>query len=199
MRAHPRVCGENHAQDPRDGVLLGSSPRVRGKRAPLPSHPKPARLIPARAGKTWAAGTRSLPGWAHPRACGENTGKAESPNGPSLSSPRVRGKHRGGHQRHVGGGLIRACGENIPGAGIPPGLVGSSPRVRGKRETAGESDCGAGLIPVCAGKTMPCRTSRRTSRAHPRVCGENRPVPSRPGKSGGSSPRVRGKPCPGPA
>ena len=50
------------------------------------------------------------------------------------------------------------------------------------------------LIPACAGKT-PWRTrSPPSSRAHPRVCGENIPRPPRSIRSRGSSPRVRGKP-----
>ena len=50
--AHPRACGEN--QTPEVGVLqdIGSSPRVRGKRARVGVRAALRGLIPARAGKT---------------------------------------------------------------------------------------------------------------------------------------------------
>ena len=49
------------------------------------------------------------------------------------------------------------------------------------------------LIPACAGKTPPPRLSGYWVGAHPRVCGENRPVNIRLVEQVGSSPRVRGK------
>ena len=50
-----------------------------------------------------------------------------------------------------------------------------------------------GLIPACAGKTYSLVVMMWTSRAHPRVCGENRTATPRASKADGSSPRVRGK------
>ena len=51
-RAHPRVCGENAAHVARLGRLVGSSPRVRGKRTPPRPKDPSEGLIPACAGKT---------------------------------------------------------------------------------------------------------------------------------------------------
>ena len=50
--AHPRVCGENAAENSDKDVVTGSSPRVRGKLAVLPEQLDRPGLIPACAGKT---------------------------------------------------------------------------------------------------------------------------------------------------
>ena len=50
--AHPRVCGENNANVDPLTALVGSSPRVRGKRRIHVREPQGVRLIPACAGKT---------------------------------------------------------------------------------------------------------------------------------------------------
>ena len=132
-RAHPRACGENCIAFLMFTAPLGSSPRVRGKRVPGHPHLAPARLIPARAGKTTWATRGSSRRWAHPRAYGENGGaRADGPHEPG-SSPRVRGKrprglaHRdscgliparagktaeSGWARSCGSAHPRACGEN---------------------------------------------------------------------------------------
>ena len=70
--AHPRACGENPAVAVDGALTVGSSPRVRGKRAPHARRVGPRRLIPARAGKTTGGGTGAARRRAHPRACGEN-------------------------------------------------------------------------------------------------------------------------------
>ena len=152
-RAHPRVCGENPNARSYSARLMGSSPRVRGKRGRRQGHRRPGGLIPACAGKTALLRMAFDSPWAHPRVCGEN--------------------HRRSARNGVAGG--------------------SSPRVRGKPIHVTELTLCRGLIPACAGKTKSERRSPPTSRAHPRVCGENsmyrQPAWSQPG----SSPRVRGK------
>ena len=71
--AHPRSRGENPIEPLNEEAEAGSSPLTRGK--PPPGSPRPhlPGLIPAHAGKTWAA-IKSY-GWdgAHPRSRGENT------------------------------------------------------------------------------------------------------------------------------
>ena len=70
--AHPRVCGENEDVFPAGFLLVGSSPRVRGKPRRLRTSRARGGLIPACAGKTqmtfWDRSVRR----AHPRVCGEN-------------------------------------------------------------------------------------------------------------------------------
>ena len=72
-RAHPRACGENMSCCAACGTLVGSSPRVRGKRE-------------SRGGRLGGA-------VAHPRACGENGFHELGDDWEQGSSPRVRGKH----------------------------------------------------------------------------------------------------------
>ena len=71
--------------------------------------------------------------------------------------------------------------------------MGSSPRVRGKLIHATSARRNPGLIPACAGKTTRRLWEHLQVRAHPRVCGENRPPDALYSKLAGSSPRVRGK------
>ena len=170
----------------------GSSPRVRGKR--------------------WAR-TSNVPGRrAHPRVCGENVEAAIASYQRAGSSPRVRGK-RSGLQRHLAqrrliparagkttGGRPpsgapwahpRVCGENFVRPADGSGGHGSSPRVRGKHGALRlHRDR---LIPACAGKTVVATEACPSSRAHPRVCGENLTMGMYRLRPPGSSPRVRGK------
>ena len=91
-RAHPRVCGENSSDRSRQSLVLGSSPRVRGKRYEPEGGLVRTGLIPACAGKTAATADRFRCRGAHPRVCGENSIIATAMRQLSGSSPRVRGK-----------------------------------------------------------------------------------------------------------
>ena len=92
---HPRACGANTDND--DGTIrvIGSSPRVRGKRYRRICARPMRRIIPARAGQT----LQSLPAPSacadHPRACGANLAVHAGANVKAGSSPRVRGKRYG--------------------------------------------------------------------------------------------------------
>ena len=87
----------------------------------------------------------------------------------------------------------RVCGENDEDMKQKLYDQGSSPRVRGKLFRRGLFVRRRGLIPACAGKTGNYRPYPHPRVAHPRVCGENRVVPTTEISSFGSSPRVRGK------
>ena len=196
------------------GGREGSSPRVRGKLPGGLRRGRRRRLIPACAGKTSPPSARWAKPRAHPRVCGENTSSHAVPSEVAGSSPRVRGKHHPRAPRHRRPRLIpacagktvrvlavrsaaeahpRVCGENLLLLSRIARPAGSSPRVRGKQSGGVLSHGGLRLIPACAGKTPMSPLSRRTARAHPRVCGENwaglRPTILLMG----SSPRVRGK------
>ena len=71
--------------------------------------------------------------------------------------------------------------------------AGSSPRVRGKLPAHELNAAGQRLIPACAGKTAFTTSRWSSSRAHPRVCGENSRLARDIDIPLGSSPRVRGK------
>ena len=150
----------------------------------------------------------------HPRACGENSGKARDRCRTWGSSPRVRGKlteivvssqeeriipARAGKTCPAPGGGARArdhpraCGENsarLSSALVPPG---SSPRVRGKRPPLHQPTRSPRIIPARAGKTTPPPPRRSGRPDHPRACGENLLEAARKVFPEGSSPRVRGK------
>ena len=195
-------------------MLVGSSPRVRGKRGPSPHPHHPHRLIPACAGKTGAESSPTPPPSAHPRVCGENSSLWSRSYASTGSSPRVRGKRGGAPGVLVLRGLIpacagktapssstpaatsahpRVCGENLDGVLDGGPTSGSSPRVRGKQSRGAPCRRATGLIPACAGKTQQAAAECQVWPAHPRVCGENAHQDRPPQPPAGSSPRVRGK------
>ena len=213
-RAHPRVCGENGLVHAPRSDLPGSSPRVRGKPASARSWVDKNGLIPACAGKTSTPDFSEIEDWAHPRVCGENKTYTGSLRGKRGSSPRVRGKHscpsRGPRAKRLipacaGKTLLRVagldsrpahprvCGENIRARSPNTMFAGSSPRVRGKQRDFWTQNALTGLIPACAGKTGRLGKPSRSTRAHPRVCGENLALGQVHDLHRGSSPRVRGK------
>ena len=154
--------------------MVGSSPRVRGKRASLARIPAPIRLIPACTGKTNPTDNRNRASRAHPRVCGENFfGPGIWPM-PVGSSPRMRGKQSKRPCMIQTVGLIpahagktswfrsrqahrpahpRACGENRSRRGGRGCSRGSSPRMRGKLAGRGRIRRPGRLIPAHAGKT----------------------------------------------
>ena len=213
-RAHPRVCGENISLPSPNLFAVGSSPRVRGKLLVKMLRTDRARLIPACAGKTRPTRAFTTAHRAHPRVCGENLPSPETLAQTTGSSPRVRGKRCYSGLTHFSERLIpacagktwnstrgkvtrrahpRVCGENRGDAVGSVTVTGSSPRVRGKHISGHRRPRLPRLIPACAGKTAKSNTSAGTSRAHPRVCGENRRRRCLMRSLLGSSPRVRGK------
>ena len=214
FRAHPRSRGENLPCRPTRGCGRGSSPLTRGKRPVRCDGRTPAGLIPAHAGKTPAALTRSCRRRAHPRSRGENLVATAAVDAVCGSSPLTRGKHLGSCRCSRGVGLIpahagktsgcachhvrswahpRSRGENMAMASSSSTMRGSSPLTRGKRGSSrGPSSC-PGLIPAHAGKTLRSRLSTSSHRAHPRSRGENPPAVGLRPPPEGSSPLTRGK------
>ena len=171
-------------------------------------------LIPARAGKTDGHRGRPPPSPAHPRAGGENSGRAVRFWSCRGSSPRGRGKpasHRATREIH---GLIparagktrarrtlmimyrahpRAGGENFHAQMTGAIPWGSSPRGRGKHRAHDSHGARGRLIPARAGKTVSRISCRRSTAAHPRAGGENEAAIQAGADTAGSSPRGRGK------
>ena len=175
-------------------ILLGSSPRGRGKRR----HAMPTRiahrLIPAWAGKTACRLGCEHAETAHPRVGGENSVAALSSAKFVGSSPRGRGKRRFDRLPARSIRLIPAwAGKTFPGHATPPsasahprvggenisaGVLarrkqGSSPRGRGKLRDGPCHVVHTRLIPAWAGKTACVTDVTRARWAHPRVGGEN--------------------------
>ena len=214
-RVHPRACRENFVGRGLTGRYCGSSPHVRGKRAPRGLGLPGFRLIPACAGKTFSAQEFGPCQSAHPRVCGENWPARVSVSLAKGSSSRVRGKLTGELIHRRSAGLIPACagktnriaslvsnlpahprvyGENGIRRGKPTSPPGSSPRVRGKGLDGLQVDAADGPIPACAGKTSASRPRTARLPAHPRMCGENDEFANIGAIPSGSSPHVRGKP-----
>ena len=89
---HPRACGANPVLFSIEGIIVGSSPRVRGKRVVPERVNEIVRIIPARAGQTCTPALRPRRRPDHPRACGANFGHPSADGVAVGSSPRVRGK-----------------------------------------------------------------------------------------------------------
>ena len=195
-------------------VLLGSSPRGRGKLLCQSLECSAEGLIPAWAGKTLELAARVGQGQAHPRVGGENGPGIPSISRPPGSSPRGRGKPCCPLPGSTWAGLIpawagktcrfhrqamharahpRVGGENLRTKDRPANHRGSSPRGRGKRRKNQFSLPSPGLIPAWAGKTTGRLVRRLGGQAHPRVGGENSFADGFDGSSVGSSPRGRGK------
>ena len=195
----------------------GSSPLTRGKLRRRNVRARPARLIPAHAGKTVALRYRRTRLPAHPRSRGENVVADTKKFSRAGSSPLTRGKHRLADRLQDRERLIpahagktarpqsrsrapaahpRSRGENSfrrDSAGIKGG---SSPLTRGKPPRVRRAGGQQRLIPAHAGKTRCDRRRGRSYGAHPRSRGENSFAKPLKARENGSSPLTRGKPRP---
>ena len=171
---HPRACGENRKQPPRNFSQRGSPPRMRGKQKASALDYMPVGITPAHAGKTSRAAARQRFAEDHPRACGENRGEEKLCKLGTGSPPRMRGKLQskskgrmthGITPAHAGKTCIcvsarfrprdhpRACGENVRRHIKPEKKRGSPPRMRGKLECGHYDAHTLGITPAHAGKT----------------------------------------------
>ena len=211
---HPRSCGANADQRMAVDDMNGSSPLVRGQ----PNHRQNTRwhyrIIPARAGPTWAATRRPRPSSDHPRSCGANDAALAVIGCVGGSSPLVRGQLESAITEISQTRIIparagptlrrtwrvsartdhpRSCGANQVNIRPFEPVAGSSPLVRGQPDSS-PTRYGVGrIIPARAGPT-PSRTGWPRSWAdHPRSCGANIVVVRELQCSSGSSPLVRGQ------
>ena len=92
--------------------MRGSSPRVRGTRAPEERISRLVRFIPACAGNACKRGGDNGSSPVHPRVCGERSAMRLRTRLPHGSSPRVRGTLH--YQNHciVNSRFIPACAGN---------------------------------------------------------------------------------------
>ena len=191
---HPRVCGENRIMICVGLRKPGTSPRMRGKRAPKNQPHAAKRNIPAYAGKTGNTTKITSRHQEHPRVCGENATDHGPPWIADGTSPRMRGKRsftllssegsrnipayagktsKGSFSPSAASEHPRVCGENNGGGYTKVRPGGTSPRMRGKQLRIHSAKKRARNIPAYAGKTTaPASTSRKLLE-HPRVCGEN--------------------------
>ena len=213
---HPHACGENGPAAVHRALVLGTSPRVWGKRRLDVVEAVGVRNIPTRVGKTH--GLREwTPRWSeHPHACGENLGCGLLRADALGTSPRVWGKPEDVHVQELVARNIptrvgktrparwwesprtehpHACGENL--RPCPPRLCGygTSPRVWGKRNQRRGNTEEERNIPTRVGKTLTNAMRARCTPEHPHACGENLTCADKFYQEVGTSPRVWGKQC----
>ena len=211
---HPRACGGNGEGSPLVLLVLGASPRLRGKPSRSGEDGSGWGCIPAPAGETGEFSEPPPLDRVHPRACGGNVDRPPRPGCLSGASPRLRGKPllpvallpvarcipapAGETRLERGSGRLqpvhpRACGGNRRTVRRRLIRWGASPRLRGKRRRGGRSPAPRGCIPAPAGETSRSRGTAGGGAVHPRACGGNRGAAlDRAGRSG-ASPRLRGK------
>jgi len=210
---HPRTCGEQPTWVKSSGLVIGSSPHVRGTDCISGVGRITRRFIPARAGNS---ATRSIvisPSPVHPRTCGEQ-GKATAPSRSSSgSSPHVRGTakrcilsldvprfiparagNRLSHALPPTSTAVhpRTCGEQSQTASSSCSSSGSSPHVRGTGFALRGNLVFSRFIPARAGNRRRRPSSPCTRTVHPRTCGEQSPADLLGNLPFGSSPHVRG-------
>ncbi len=111
---HPRGCGEHPVQLGKTSRVEGSSPRMRGARRASVLQRHGRGIIPADAGSTRPASSRSPSARDHPRGCGEHRDGAERVSADDGSSPRMRGAPRCRRRHHRGSGIIPADAGSTP-------------------------------------------------------------------------------------
>ena len=170
---HPRACGEQSRVAYPLSTIQGSSPRVRGAVITLLGMSLNNGIIPARAGSSFLVRCHYCSLRDHPRACGEQRPSRLPIMASSGSSPRVRGAGPlSSLALPPGWDHPRACGEQAFDGNLGYQPSGSSPRVRGAAWYGDVNDLPVGIIPARAGSRACTRTATRSSRDHPRACGE---------------------------
>ena len=210
---HPRACGELGGHRRHRVARPGSSPRMRGTRAPPGQPQPPPRIIPAHAGNSLVRLVMLNLLADHPRACGELDSKPLNLCKSVGSSPRMRGTPAAAVgivwgiriiPAHAGNSLAplrtdrtgsdhpRACGELRRLWTRVRGTYGSSPRMRGTHvEARGVFGVGR-IIPAHAGNSIQGFGERSCGSDHPRACGELLLSRCPVAHLIGSSPRMRG-------
>ena len=152
--------------------VRGSPPRVRGT-ANRGGHDRGAGWItPACAGNSFFPPAPPIPAWITP-ACAGNRPRLQQAVLLRRDHPRV-------------------CGEQSPISMAFCVGMGSPPRVRGTVGPAGKQVLRPGITPACAGNSLSVMLPPPALGDHPRVCGEQLPLPPSPLPNAGSPPRVRG-------
>ena len=135
VKDHPRGCGENGITAPALVFVVGSPPRMRGKRHTTLLYRSFDGITPADAGKTFVNSFILLILWDHPRGCGENTFYKKGTCHIKGSPPRMRGKHlhRRDDVRYTritpadAGKTVTRCNDKVPISDHPRGCGENPP------------------------------------------------------------------------
>ncbi len=211
------MCGEHTEGNHERLRERGSSPHVRGTPSLSRISMIPPGIIPACAGNTSHFHNSNSFNGDHPRMCGEHSTIIDKRNSALGSSPHVRGTQRIDAREIQSCGIIpacagntwsmlccqmvwrdhpRMCGEHSMVTPEQSDCQGSSPHVRGTPEKPVLADVQTGIIPACAGNTTGFSFLGSAGGDHPRMCGEHTVLSTTHRTTRGSSPHVRGTPCP---
>ena len=174
-------------------------------------------FIPARAGEADSPLPVGKEHKVHPRSCGGGISLRNIQSWPIGSSPLVRGRHPQAERRRRQLRFIPArAGEAFFGRRVAPAIwvhprscgggqttktlhqvfSGSSPLVRGRRLVKLDRILNSGFIPARAGEAARIGLFRDRITVHPRSCGGGSRSERTAPPPHGSSPLVRGRPCP---
>ena len=187
--------GKPNAFTKKQGLNLGSPPRMRGKLLSAPDVAKGKGITPAHAGKTYAVSMYNLSALGSPpRMRGKPATKARR-----AVVSRITPAHAGKTKVIIDLSQFaedhpRACGENPYVAGIVTCEAGSPPRMRGKLAFCTLIVGAGGITPAHAGKTDIHRPDRAVKRGSPprmrgkqpprlRPCAAQRITPAHAGKT----------------
>ncbi len=211
------MCGEHLAATSFRYSISGSSPHVRGALGLDAREGAGRGIIPACAGSTDDYLSRLDGGGIIPACAGSTLLASASAQVARGSSPHVRGARDAPAVLDSLDGIIpacagstmsrmsaaskswdhpRMCGEHESARPSTSGTRGSSPHVRGALLLRASVAQLEGIIPACAGSTTRVLTGRRLQGDHPRMCGEHTITTDVNAPLEGSSPHVRGAPCP---
>ena len=170
---HPRVRGDDLEWCVRRPGGEGTPPRARGRRdtrQPVGVH---VRNTPACAGTTHHTKCQSCTAAEHPRVRGDDPRRTRETGQPDGTPPRARGRLR---RDRV---AVRS--------------QRNTPACAGTTWALNPTDTAFGNTPACAGTTKASRHLPRGPLEHPRVRGDDIPIPLRGNASSGTPPRARGR------
>ena len=194
LKVYPRVGGGNHSVWITVGMVIGLSPRGRGKLCRASAMRPSYGSIPAWAGETAPFRVRRGASAVYPRVGGGNYGSTPAQLYLRGLSPRGRGKpNRNRVLLPLEGSIPAWAGETLAVGGHPGccrvyprvgggnrlnwGIIcrgaGLSPRGRGKLTPADNEAEIFGSIPAWAGETRPSDPPDAAGRVYPRVGGGN--------------------------
>ena len=171
---HLRVCGADVCTVSSAIAPVGSSPRVRSRRAVPELQRQSGRIISACAEQTTRCTSPVIAAPDHLRVCGADLPTTFHSLGMTGSSPRVRSRPASAYGRSHGPGIISACAEQtttpppaiwaawdhlrVCGADdrykrLKKFLTGSSPRVRSRPNRTARYPARRGIISACAEQT----------------------------------------------
>ena len=213
-RDHPRVRGDDSANDVIDLSAEGPPPRARGRQDVAVQLERLHGTTPACAGTTWLMTSPQPARGDHPRVRGDDPATRSRGRASAGPPPRARGRPPASRPRAHTAGTTPACagttrrplgsetragdhprvrGDDGVVLGIALVALGPPPRARGRRGPAHRRRPGRGTTPACAGTTQVMSHAIWSTRDHPRVRGDDLHQYTAEENKRGPPPRARGR------